>query len=94
MHWEDLKNRGQLFALNESRILSKIHYEHQNAYPGLNIADGEEIRNPLSSYIEHDGIKLVILDNIYSLVIGLDLTFEREWSPSIAFSENFSLDLI
>jgi DNA polymerase III delta prime subunit len=81
LHWEDLIDRSKLLGLRKSLVLSKVFYEHKNGQPPLNIADEEGIRGPLTSYIIKRGIKLLILDNIYSLVIGLDHNFEREWSP-------------
>ena len=81
MHWVDLKMRSELLGLSKSLVLSKVFYEHKNGYPPINIADKEDIRDPLTAYILERGIKLLILDNIYSLVVGLDHNFEREWSP-------------
>lgn len=81
MHWEDLKSRSKPLKLRKSLLLAKVLYEHKNGYPPLNIADAEGIRNPLTEYIIRNGVKLLILDNIYSLVLGLDHNFEREWSP-------------
>jgi putative DNA primase/helicase len=81
MHWVDLKMRSELLGLGKCLVLSKVFYEHKNGYPPINIADKEDIRDPLTAYILERGIKLLILDNIYSLVVGLDHNFEREWSP-------------
>jgi AAA domain len=81
MHWEDLNTRSKTIGLRKTLILSKMVYEFRNGSPPLNIADEEGIRNPLTSIILNQGTKLLILDNIYSLVIGLDHNFEREWSP-------------
>lgn len=81
MHWEDIYERGKALGLAESLLLSKIYYEHKNGKPLLNLADDPGIRNPLTSYIVERGVKLLIIDNIYSLVIGMDHNFERQWSP-------------
>jgi putative DNA primase/helicase len=81
MHWVDLKVRSELLGLRKSLVLSKVFYENKNGYPPINIADKEGIRDPLTAYILEREIKLLILDNIYSLVVGLDHNFERQWSP-------------
>ena len=81
MHWDDLKERSKLLGLSKSLVLSKVFYENKNGYPPLNIADKKGIRDPLTAYILEREIKLLILDNIYSLVVGLDHNFERQWSP-------------
>jgi putative DNA primase/helicase len=81
MHWQDLNLRSQSLGLRKSLLLSKVFYEHKNGKPLLNIADEEGIRCPLTSYVIERGIKLLILDNIYSLVLGMDHNFERHWSP-------------
>jgi len=81
MHWTDLTLRSQMLGLRKSFVLSKVFYEHKNGQPVLNIADEKGIRDPLTSYIIERGIKLLVIDNIYSLVIGMDHNFEREWSP-------------
>ena len=80
MRWEDLKDRSKSFGLKKSLLLSKALYDHRNAYPPLNIADDDGIRKPLTSIISNQNIKLVILDNLYSLA-DMDYSFERAWSP-------------
>ncbi len=80
MHWNDIKDRGRSFGLNDCFILSRTVYIYKKGSPELDITK-DEIRNFLSRYITNKGIKLVVLDNIDSLCDGMDLSSQVQWSP-------------
>jgi Cdc6-like AAA superfamily ATPase len=80
MHWDDIKTRGRAMGLHDAFILSRTAYHYMNGTPPINIAD-EKIQRFLSDYIAKKGIKLVVLDNVDSLVDGLDHSSALQWGP-------------
>lgn len=80
MHWDDLKQRNLVLDIQRCYLLSKMEFEMRGVEPTLNLAD-ENIRNWLYHMILEWEIKLVIFDNIFSLVSGVDTNSDRDWSP-------------
>jgi hypothetical protein len=79
MHWADIKERGRMLKLGEVKILSKTVLEYHDAV-NMNLAE-EKIRSQLKRKILEQGIKLVVIDNIFSLVLGLETNQDKDWSP-------------
>lgn len=80
MHWADLWDRIRQLKLSDGYILSKTLYDRQANDYDLNLAD-PYIRKELMTFILSRGCKLVILDNIFSLVHGIDTNSDKDWSP-------------
>lgn len=80
MHWTDLWERIRQLGLSDGFILSKTLYDRQANDYDLNLAD-PYIRQELMDFILNRGYKVIILDNIFSLVHGIDTNSDRDWSP-------------
>ena len=80
MHWDDLKQRNLILGINRGLLLSKMELERIGVEPTLNLAD-KRIRDWLFEGIIEQGVKLVIFDNVFSLVSGIDTNSDRDWSP-------------
>lgn len=80
MHWQDIWDRGTMVGLKSGFILSKTYMEAEGTPYDLNLAD-DYIRDELTKFILEQGYKLVVFDNIFSLVYGIDTNSDSEWSP-------------
>jgi hypothetical protein len=75
-----IQDRIEMLGMGNCRVLSKAELEANNVVPAMNLAD-EEVRKGLEEQIMLGQFKLVILDNIFSLVTGIDPNSSRDWEP-------------
>jgi hypothetical protein len=75
-----IQERGRMVGLGNCEILSKSWLEASDVQPPLNLAD-DGVRNLLLDYVVARGFKLVILDNLFSLFVGLDTNSATDWGP-------------
>jgi hypothetical protein len=76
----DLQERGRLTGLaagGNCTLLSKLRLEAADV--PFNLANPKD-RELLTRYILQGGYSLVILDNLYSLFVGIDLLSASDWS--------------
>lgn len=80
MHPYDLKSRIKDQEANQPVFFSKMLYDTENWPIEFNLLH-EPIRDFLTEQVQEQGIKLIVLDNLYSLVTGVDHRFDTKWSP-------------
>lgn len=80
MEPQDIINMGEYLKTKNVYLISKIYYELQKFSPPLDIAD-EVVRNILTRHVKNYGIKLLILDNLFSLLHQHDFVSLQNWYP-------------
>jgi len=75
---QKLLERAWMMRMGKCRIITKAFFENEDIRPPLNLAE-EKVREELLKTILGWGFRLVVLDNIYSLITGLDLNSASEW---------------
>jgi DNA polymerase III delta prime subunit len=80
MHPYDMQTRVKIQDINQTIFFSKMLYDSENWPIQFNLLE-EPIRDFLTEQVEEQGIKLLVLDNLYSLVVGVDHRFDTHWSP-------------
>ena len=76
----DLQERGRALGWNETILTSKLFFDEERMSGFLNLADPAQ-RNHITDKAIELGIKLVVRDNIYSLIFGIDHNRESDWAP-------------
>jgi len=77
----EIRTRGRLLKLPGCfKLLSKMLYEKGNPSQQLNLAS-PDVQDWLLKQAVALKVKLLVLDNIYSLIHGLDSNSDREWQP-------------
>jgi hypothetical protein len=61
-------------------VLCKAELEADNVTPALNLAE-EDVREVLEDIIIRGQFELVIFDNLYSLITGIDGNLAKDWEP-------------
>jgi putative DNA primase/helicase len=86
----DLKDRGRFFNMHGCFMISKMKYDDENWPLRFNLKE-EEIRQFITEQIEKNSVKLLILDNIYSLISNINHNSENDWQPINAWLLNLRL---
>jgi energy-coupling factor transporter ATP-binding protein EcfA2 len=79
----EIYSRSKILELEDIRhlsLISKSLLERNDVTPSLDITNAS-VREILTDYIVTNGFGLVILDNLFSLCSGLDLSSAEEWQP-------------
>ena len=80
MHPYDIQSRVRDQDINQTIFFSKMFYDSENWPIEFNLLN-EPIRDFLAEQAQENGIKLIVLDNLYSLLVGVDHRFDTQWSP-------------
>lgn len=82
MHSDDIMARAQMvgFSRNRFEVVSKTTLEYFGVTPALNLADPEVLKM-LTGKLLKDGFGLLVIDNIFSLVSGIDTNSDSDWAP-------------
>jgi DNA polymerase III delta prime subunit len=80
MYWDDIKERGKFLGWNKVNIFSKTEFEYRGVNIPINLCDKKRIRKPLTDFILARDYKLIVIDNLTSLVFGVDHSRDTHWS--------------
>jgi energy-coupling factor transporter ATP-binding protein EcfA2 len=80
MHPYDIKSRAISQRIFHTIFLSRMVYDTKNWGINFNLVD-ERFRHFLTEQIKKYGFRLVVLDNLYSLAVGIDHRFDnKDWA--------------
>ena len=88
MHPYDIQNRIMDQDIEHTVFFSKMLYDAENWPIEFNLLN-EPIRDFLTEQVQEQEIKLIVLDNLYSLLTGVDHRFDTHWSPINQWLLNF-----